>query len=107
MKSTKFCYWLQGLFEINKANELNIKQTDLVRKHLKMVFVHEKENSQHFDFCKGLHGYLSYSDVASIDESTTTKMKTKLDSLFEHVVTQPNAHTNNLNQLNSSVLIKC
>ena len=107
MKSTEFCYWLQGLFEINKTIELNPKQTELVKKHLKMVFVHEKENSQHFDFCKGLYGYLSYSDIASIDESTTIKMKTKLDSLFEHVVNQYSPNTNHLSQINNSETCRC
>lgn len=41
MKSVEFCYWLQGLFEVGEPVELNAKQTDLIKRHLNMVFVHE------------------------------------------------------------------
>lgn len=45
MKSVEFCYWLQGLFEVGEPKELNEKQTDLIRKHLNMVFIHEIDAS--------------------------------------------------------------
>ncbi len=45
MKSVEFCYWLQGLFELAKPTELNAEQTELVRRHLSMVFVHEIDPS--------------------------------------------------------------
>jgi hypothetical protein len=41
MTSRDFCYWLQGMFEISDPKELNEKQTELVRRHLVMVFLHE------------------------------------------------------------------
>lgn len=41
MKSVEFCYWLQGLFEVAEPTALNEKQTDLIKRHLNMVFVHE------------------------------------------------------------------
>ena len=41
MKSVEFCYWLQGLFEVGEPTELNAKQTDLIKRHLNMVFLHE------------------------------------------------------------------
>lgn len=41
MKSTEFCYWLQGLFEVAEPETLNAKQVDLIKRHLNMVFVHE------------------------------------------------------------------
>lgn len=41
MKSVEFCYWLQGLFEVGEPTSLNEKQTDLIKRHLNMVFVHE------------------------------------------------------------------
>lgn len=45
MKSTEFCYWLQGLFEVAEPETLNAKQVDLIRRHLNMVFVHEIDPS--------------------------------------------------------------
>lgn len=116
MKSIEFCYWLQGLFELNTPIEINANQTALIRKHLKMVFVHEKQTSQHFDFCKGLNGYLNYSDVQAIDSQVTERLKIKLSGLFVHVnppepLTFPKVYSPNpgiaLSPLNKSELILC
>lgn len=41
MKATEFCYWLQGMFELNPAQELTVEQTDLIKRHLQMVFLHD------------------------------------------------------------------
>lgn len=41
MTSRDFCFWLQGFFELSKATTLDAKQTDLVRRHLALVFKHE------------------------------------------------------------------
>lgn len=45
MKSVEFCYWLQGLFEVAEPETLNAKQTDLIKRHLNMVFVHEIDDT--------------------------------------------------------------
>lgn len=45
MKSVEFCYWLQGLFELGKPQALSAEQTDLVKRHLAMVFHHEIDPS--------------------------------------------------------------
>lgn len=45
MKSVEFCYWLQGLFELGKPESLSVEQTQLVKKHLAMVFKHEIDPS--------------------------------------------------------------
>lgn len=41
MKSVEFCYWLQGLFELGNPQSLSAEQTELVKRHLAMVFKHE------------------------------------------------------------------
>lgn len=41
MKAHEFCYWLQGLFELAKPESLTPEQTDLVKRHLNMVFIHD------------------------------------------------------------------
>lgn len=45
MKSTEFCYWLQGLFEIGKPTTLDAEQVQTIKNHLNMVFVHEIDPS--------------------------------------------------------------
>lgn len=45
MKSVEFCYWLQGLFELGNPTSLDAAQTDLVKRHLAMVFKHEIDPS--------------------------------------------------------------
>lgn len=45
MKSRDFCYWLQGLFELQDPVELNAVQTSSIRRHLNMVFAHEIDPS--------------------------------------------------------------
>lgn len=45
MKAVEFCYWLQGVFEVADLRSLDEKQTDLVKRHLNMVFVHDIDPS--------------------------------------------------------------
>ena len=50
MKSTEFCYWLQGFFELQNAIsfdaiQFSAIQTKIIKKHLDMVFIHEIDPS--------------------------------------------------------------
>lgn len=49
MTSKDFCYWLQGYFEINGAGKptaaMTPEQTDMVKRHLALVFKHEIDPS--------------------------------------------------------------
>lgn len=45
MKAVEFCYWLQGLFELGNPQTLDAAQTDLIKRHLAMVFKHEIDPS--------------------------------------------------------------
>lgn len=45
MKSVEFCYWLQGLFELGDPKQLDTQQTELIKRHLAMVFHHEIDPS--------------------------------------------------------------
>ncbi len=50
MTSRDFCCWLQGYLEVSIAGQaealfLNTAQTECVRKHLALVFVHEIDPS--------------------------------------------------------------
>lgn len=41
MKAENFVYWLQGMFELTDTKTLDEKQTDLIKRHLNLVFKHE------------------------------------------------------------------
>jgi len=45
MTSRDFAYWLQGFFEVSDAKTLNSKQTEIIKKHLALVFFHEIDPS--------------------------------------------------------------
>jgi len=45
MTARDFCYWLQGTFEVASLEELNKEQTQTVKNHLNLVFVHEIDPS--------------------------------------------------------------
>lgn len=45
MQSRDFAFWLQGFFEFSKATKLDEHQTELIKKHLSLVFIHEIDPS--------------------------------------------------------------
>lgn len=45
MTSRDFAYWLQGFFEVSDAEEINPKQTEIIKNHLDLVFKHEIDPS--------------------------------------------------------------
>ena len=45
MKPDQFCFWLQGLFELGDVRELDVKQTQCIKDHLNLVFVHSIDPS--------------------------------------------------------------
>jgi hypothetical protein len=60
MTSREFCYWLQGFFEITKgATALTQDQSEIIQKHLSLVFLHEIDNSygdkEHTDKLDKIH----------------------------------------------------
>ena len=41
MTTRDYVYWLQGFFEISKAEELNKEQVLMIKNHLNLVFFHD------------------------------------------------------------------
>jgi len=41
MRSRDFAFWLQGFFEVSGAKEMTAEQTEMVKRHLALVFKHE------------------------------------------------------------------
>jgi len=63
MKSSEFCYWLQGYIEIGHdqmhQQGLNYDQTEIIKKHLALVFHHELDathgDEKHQDELNKIH----------------------------------------------------
>jgi hypothetical protein len=45
MLSRDFVYWLQGFFEISEPTTIGEKETEMIKKHLALVFKHEIDPS--------------------------------------------------------------
>lgn len=45
MTSRDFCYWLQGHFELSKCEMMDKRETEMVKRHLALVFKHEIDPS--------------------------------------------------------------
>jgi hypothetical protein len=41
MTSRDFAFWLQGFFEVANPNTIGSKETEMIKKHLNLVFKHE------------------------------------------------------------------
>lgn len=53
MTSRDFAYWLQGFFEIHgQTTGLSVQQTDMIRRHLALVFIHEIDPANGGDAAK-------------------------------------------------------
>lgn len=45
MTSRDFAFWLQGFFEISEPKTIGEKETEMIKKHLALVFKHEIDPS--------------------------------------------------------------
>jgi len=45
MTSRDFAFWLQGYFEVSDPKEIGPKETEMIKKHLALVFKHEIDPS--------------------------------------------------------------
>lgn len=45
MNSRDFAYWLQGFFELSRPMALTVVQTEIIKRHLNMVFAHDIDPS--------------------------------------------------------------
>lgn len=85
MKSTEFCYWLQGYFELKKEQvaDFNEDQTQTVKNHLNMVFAHDPQPMQ---FCAFLRGYFTISDPITINEVEAKLIQQELQKTFKNEI---------------------
>jgi hypothetical protein len=45
MQARDFAFWLQGFFEISNPEQITKEQTEMIKKHLALVFYHEIDPS--------------------------------------------------------------
>ncbi len=66
MTSRDFCFWLQGFFEIAGNKGITEEQTDILKKHLNLVFKHEIDPSmgdkEHQDVLDKVHHHDGFLD---------------------------------------------
>lgn len=59
MTSRDFAYWLQGFFEITNSKSITDEQTELIKRHLNLVFKHEIDpsmgNEEHQNVLNEIH----------------------------------------------------
>lgn len=59
MGSKEFAYWLMGYFEVANPSTIGSKETELIKKHLALVFKHEIDpemgNEQHQAELNAIH----------------------------------------------------
>lgn len=72
MTSRDFAFWLQGLFELSNPTTLDEKQTELIKRHLDLVFVHEIDpamgDKKHQDILNKIHQGKTDEDTKIVDE---------------------------------------
>jgi hypothetical protein len=59
MLSRDFAYWLQGFFEISEERNLTPNQVNVIKKHLRLVFLHDIDpsmgNAKHQEALNKIH----------------------------------------------------
>ncbi len=90
MKSVEFCYWLQGMFEINPpTNGLTKEQVSIIEKHLGLVFYHEIDNSypsEQLDDLNKIHNEDKQSEPVEVKQEVKPQYIPNVDKKEEHVI---------------------
>jgi len=64
MTSRDFAFWLQGFFEVANPSTIGTKETELIKKHLALVFKHEIDpemgDEQHQAELNAIHTPIKY-----------------------------------------------
>lgn len=77
MTPENFCYWLQGFFEINGAQSLDLAQTQVVKDHLALVFNKVTPKYSHGPLntvCPKLEKYFPHIGFVPIGTGAATNM---------------------------------
>lgn len=83
MTNRDFAYWLQGYFEIAEPEEIGEKEYDMIKKHIALVFSHEKEPN---DFMDEIKWFFDQPKRKSFNQEHTRNIKFMLSNLFLHEI---------------------
>ena len=84
MTSENFTYWLHGFFELSEVTKLDEKQTDLIRRHLTLVYTLDDNPS--IGFVKWLKGIFDESSPKEFDVAEVKAIKRLLSESFNTVI---------------------
>lgn len=71
MTSRDFAFWLQGFFEISNPEVIQSNQTELIKKHLNLVFKHEIDPSMGDKEHQTLLNHIHTPGVHGQDDTST------------------------------------
>lgn len=124
MKSTEFCYWLQGYFELSNATVLDSYQIKCILAHLNLVHTYElseKTKQENINltkaqwFCIDLYIKI-YQTIAKSEYKENAKieiesLKLKLNEVFKHEIDLNYSNQSKLNQIhgiyNNDSVVRC
>jgi hypothetical protein len=90
MTSRDFAYWMQSLFEVAEMTTFNKKQTEIIKRHLAMVFVHEIDPSMGNEEHQGKLNSIHNPDVVVSNSSTSpTTVQEALELLDTQLSPKP------------------
>ncbi len=100
MQSRQFCYWLQGSFELYDNTSFSAVQTNIIKEHLKLVFIYDKQPN---GFCHFLNGYFTLSNSDNIDVEATKAIREELSETFRNEIdpTYPANEQKKLNEIHN------
>lgn len=111
MTSRDFVYWLQGVFELADPKTLNEKQTDLIRRHLNLVFYHEIDPSMGDKEHQGKLNSIHNGVNSSINTSTGEVESSILNLLHtQPIMTEgfnPQRPSSTANNINGQPTYRC
>lgn len=73
MNARDFCYWLQSAFELGGMKSFDELQTNIIRKHLDMVFVHDLDKRFPEDVQKKLNEIHNPQKLHSFPDGVTMR----------------------------------
>jgi len=80
VRAVDFCYWLQGMFELNPPTSLSSEQRTCIAKHLRLVSVTEPKHTN--AFVRWLELYLP----SARERADLEAIRATLASQFQHVI---------------------
>ena len=74
MTSRDFAYWLQGFFELNNPKTIGERETDLIKRHLNLVFKHEIDPSMGDEKQQEIYNQIHHGNMFPTTEEEAVAM---------------------------------